>query len=219
MPITTLRKAQEKEARRASILEATERLYITKGYDHVTMENVAEEAMLAKGTLYLYFDTKERLYVAVVERGAGILADLVEKAMAGEKKGLSKAYAAGLAYYEFSKRYPCQFDMYLDAQQRCFSPRTDEAVKNDFARIRNRLWKYSLEAVRTGIADGTIRPDLDPHKGAIFLMETTTSMIRASLEAHQIRGIPSTTRDEIVYFTLDMLKHALENKGGQILNI
>jgi hypothetical protein len=69
------------------------------------------------------------------------------------------------------------------------------------------------DAVRTGIADGTIRRDAEPRKTATFLIEAITSMIKASLETQGTRDGSPAARDEIVYFTLDMLKHAIENEG------
>lgn len=59
--------ADEKLARRDHILEAAERLYAgSQALPGVA--DVAAEAGLAKGTMYLYFDTKEALYLALHER-------------------------------------------------------------------------------------------------------------------------------------------------------
>jgi AcrR family transcriptional regulator len=59
--------ADEKLARREHILEAAERLY-ARSLDLPSVADVATEAGLAKGTMYLYFDTKESLYLALHER-------------------------------------------------------------------------------------------------------------------------------------------------------
>lgn len=57
----------EKLARRDHIVEATARLY-ARSQTLPGVAEVAAEAGLAKGTMYLYFDTKEALYLAVHER-------------------------------------------------------------------------------------------------------------------------------------------------------
>ena len=59
----------EKEQRKASILRAAEKVFATKGAALVTMDDIAHEADLGKGTLYLYFDSKENLFKAVVRQG------------------------------------------------------------------------------------------------------------------------------------------------------
>ncbi|CAJ36326.1 TetR/AcrR family transcriptional regulator [Methanocella arvoryzae] len=209
---TAERKEKEKEERRASIVDAAERLFSVKGYDSVRMDDVAKEAKLAKGTLYLYFENKEALYIAVVLRGVALLGEMIGAAMAREKKGISKTYAGGLAYYEFSRKYPFYFGMLLDAQQRSAVGTLSETVRDEFLHAKHRALQTTVEAVRVGIADGTIRPTAEPRKTALLLMEATTAMIRTSHEVHVTRGSPTATRDEIVYFTLDMLRQAIENK-------
>ena len=209
---TVERKVKEKEERRNMILDAAEQHFSAAGYDQVTMDDVAQAAKLAKGTLYLYFRNKESLYVGVVTRGVAVLGDMIEQSMAGEKKGLSKAYAAGLAYYEFSKKYPVYFDMLIDAEGLCLSETVGEAIRKEFSGEQAKAWQITVEAVRLGLADGTIRPEAEPAKTALFLIESTRAMIKASLGAHLLLRRP-VSRDEFVYFGLDMLKHAIENKG------
>lgn len=60
------RSAAEKHQRRDDILRAAERLWTTTPYADLSMNQVAREAQLAKGTLYLYFDTKEELFLALL---------------------------------------------------------------------------------------------------------------------------------------------------------
>ena len=58
----TERKEREKLQRREDILNAAERVFFSKGHKNSTMDDVAEEAELSKGTLYLYFKSKEGFY-------------------------------------------------------------------------------------------------------------------------------------------------------------
>lgn len=63
---TRARNAEEKQRRRSQILAAAERLWQTSSYSDLSMNQVAREANLAKGTLYLYFATKEELFLALL---------------------------------------------------------------------------------------------------------------------------------------------------------
>jgi len=49
------RKKREKERRRQQIMIAAKRVFSVKGYSKATMEDIAKEAELSPGTLYLYF--------------------------------------------------------------------------------------------------------------------------------------------------------------------
>lgn len=55
------RKEREKERRRQQILVAAKRVFAGKGFGRATMEDIANEAELSPGTLYLYFKSKDEL--------------------------------------------------------------------------------------------------------------------------------------------------------------
>lgn len=65
------RSPEEKSLRRGDILRAAERLWANTPYAELSMNQVAREADLAKGTLYLYFDTKEELFLALLTEHLG----------------------------------------------------------------------------------------------------------------------------------------------------
>lgn len=59
------RKEREKERRRQQIIVAAKRVFSEKGFNKATMEDIAQEAELSPGTLYLYFKNKEDLYASL----------------------------------------------------------------------------------------------------------------------------------------------------------
>jgi len=61
------RKDEDKEARRRLILDEALALYQATSYAEVKMADVAGRALLAKGTVFLYFPTKEALFLALLE--------------------------------------------------------------------------------------------------------------------------------------------------------
>jgi TetR/AcrR family transcriptional regulator, fatty acid metabolism regulator protein len=56
-------------SKRERILEAALKLFANETYQAVTMDRVAEAANVAKGTLYLYFQSKEDLYLGILIDG------------------------------------------------------------------------------------------------------------------------------------------------------
>ena len=59
------RKQRERERRRQQIIVAAKRVFSEKGYSKSTMEDIAKEAELSPGTLYLYFKNKDELYASL----------------------------------------------------------------------------------------------------------------------------------------------------------
>ena len=59
------RKERERERRRQQIMVAAKRVFTSKGFGKATMEDIAAEAELSPGTLYLYFKNKDELYASL----------------------------------------------------------------------------------------------------------------------------------------------------------
>jgi TetR/AcrR family transcriptional regulator, fatty acid metabolism regulator protein len=73
----------KKTERKHQILQSAARLFSAKRFDEVLMDDIAQEAGVAKGTLYGYFPDKEELYFAVVFEG---ISDLNERLRARAEK-------------------------------------------------------------------------------------------------------------------------------------
>jgi AcrR family transcriptional regulator len=59
------RKERERERRRQQIIVAAKRVFSEKGFSKATMEDIAKEAELSPGTIYLYFKNKDELYASL----------------------------------------------------------------------------------------------------------------------------------------------------------
>lgn len=59
------RKERERERRRQQIMVAAKRVFSSKGFSKTTMEDIAKDAELSPGTLYLYFKNKDELYASL----------------------------------------------------------------------------------------------------------------------------------------------------------
>lgn len=72
---------QRSEDRREQLLDAAERLFADRGVDGTTVAAITAETGVAKGTFYLYFDTKEQLLGALKERFIQGMVDLITEAV------------------------------------------------------------------------------------------------------------------------------------------
>ena len=65
---TSERKERERKRRKNQILNAAISLIEEKGFDKTTMDEIAEQTELSKGTLYLYYNDKASLFQAIKKR-------------------------------------------------------------------------------------------------------------------------------------------------------
>jgi AcrR family transcriptional regulator len=56
------------DERKVQILNAAESVFTKKGFDEARMDDIAEKTGLSKGTLYLYFKSKDDLIIAILDR-------------------------------------------------------------------------------------------------------------------------------------------------------
>ncbi len=99
------RKERERERRRQQIIVAAKKVFSEKGFNKATMDDIAGEAELSPGTLYLYFKNKEELYASLSLRILHYLHIRVEhvenaKGLNPEQK-LDAMIAAMYDVYEF----------------------------------------------------------------------------------------------------------------------
>jgi AcrR family transcriptional regulator len=62
------RTAEQKAQRRSAVLEAAEKFFLEVGYEAFSMSNLAKNIGIAKGTLYLYFETREDIFLTLYEQ-------------------------------------------------------------------------------------------------------------------------------------------------------
>ena len=150
------RKELEKEQRRKDILDAAEKLFFSKGYDNVSLNEIAKEVKLGRSTLYLYFENKEELFFAIVLRGAQILHRIVLRESKKAKTSYEKLAAFRDAYYEFSKEYH-EFSTKIFGAYLHHSPNTKKSsISNDsvikfyseykkYFGILHPIWYYNIK--------------------------------------------------------------------------
>jgi AcrR family transcriptional regulator len=157
------RKEEDKEARRRQLLDAALALYQTTSYDEVKMADVAERTQLAKGTVFLYFPTKEALFLALLEEQLfAWFARLEETLARGEGRWtgarVARTVAESLEGEESLTRLLARLQTVLEqnvtvAQVRGFKERLLEAVVRAGALVEKRL------------------PFLGPNEGVHFFLQ------------------------------------------------
>ena len=96
----SLRSRLQMDARRAQLLEEGLRLFNTRPYDEVSIDDIAAAANVSKGLLYHYFGSKRDFYVAIVrDAAAQLLAAIVpDEAVT---PAAARGYAGLSAYLQF----------------------------------------------------------------------------------------------------------------------
>ena len=180
------RRERDRERRQEAILDAAERVFLRDGYDAATMDAVAGEAEVSKGTLYLYFDSKDALHGAIAARSIGGLIKRFKGRLADCKTGLDGIRALLDSYRDHFAERPERCRLVTSRLSR---PPGTVGPEGPAPRARlGELIARVVETIERGRADGSIRPDVDPPVLALqlwagFLGVWLLDMNRGELEA------------------------------------
>lgn len=211
------RRIREKAQRWNMIINAAEKVFFAKGLDSSTMDDIAEEAELSKGTLYLYFKSKEDLYLGLTRRSLEKLVVMFQEALDRSSSGLEKVRDIGLAYLEFGKLHPnnLQTMLYFESLPVKF----EEGSSNGqaCAELGEKAVQILVTAFQEGIKDGSIRKDIDPNKAAMVLWATSTGMLQwiSTKYAHLSKNheyFPFNSEQEILEYYFLIAGSALESR-------
>lgn len=183
------RRKREKEQRRQSIIDAAEKLFFQKGYDNVSMNDIAKEVELNRATIYLYFENKEALCFAVLLRGLRILNKMVKENIK-KKLSIQKIYAVGTTYYAFFDIYPQYFEVYVYFQSGRFKLsnmfdfetsyyKTAVGDIREIIKLQKEIFDIIHFAIKTERGQ-KISLDVDPAYATILIISTMDSMLNPS---------------------------------------
>jgi AcrR family transcriptional regulator len=187
------RRQEERDRRRAEIVDAAEALYAEVGWDAVTMDQVARRARLSRALVYVYFRDKSDLHLALVERALDTLRERFEAARAGKARGIDEVEAIGWAYLAYARELPHYFDACARFEARHGS---DGVQPNEAACMAagHRVHETMVASLNRGVADGSIRADIgDPYVTSLALWAFSHGVVQiAATKSGQIEseGIP-----------------------------
>jgi AcrR family transcriptional regulator len=138
--------------RREEILASAARVFAARGYPGTDMQALADEAGVAKGTVYLYFASKEELFLAAVDLGVQQMKAYIEAAVAGIADPLEWTGTAIRAYLSFFKDHPEQVELWIQERAEFRDRKQPTYFVNREA--RKTQW---LALLRRMIADGRLR--------------------------------------------------------------
>lgn len=96
---------------RRSILDETRTLLIRKGISNLSIRQIAREVGCSIGTIYFYFDNKDRLIHSLIEEGFEMLVDRLEAAIASGKDAAMRMKLLCRSYIDFAITNPEYYEV------------------------------------------------------------------------------------------------------------
>jgi len=155
-----LRRARRRAQQRRRILDSAREVFFRDGFVEANLDEVAQGAGVAKGTLYRYFDSKAELYVAVLADNGEIFVDKLRDCIAASADADPPDVIRRVArfYYDHWMSNRDYFQIFWAIENQPVIGVLPEGVIEEVAR----LWEHSLEIlagiVERGVQEGCFRP-------------------------------------------------------------
>ncbi len=107
------RKERERQARQQLILDAAIQVFAKKGFHQATMDDVAQEAELGKGTLYYYFKSKEEILLKLLEENTRSFFEQILHAIDSETDFIQTVRKVLLFYASYFTEHEMFFNIYF----------------------------------------------------------------------------------------------------------
>jgi AcrR family transcriptional regulator len=187
------------EDRRRDLMDAGLRVFCERGMREATISDITAAAGVAKGTFYLYFDSKEHLLAALKER---FVQTMMSEAFAlfgriGQDDWWDLTDRTIEAMVDFPLRHPDELKVFYF--QTPSSPETQDILEESDRRV----WEMASASIRAGI-DAGVFSTADPELAALFIHEAIDGAVR-----HKIMYGIDVDRDRLVAAAQEMARKLL----------
>jgi AcrR family transcriptional regulator len=170
------------------IIDAAARVFAERGYHGTSTQAIADVLGMRQASLYYYFPSKEAALEVVCARGVEGHAEAADAIVVGDDPPLvklAKLIAAHLAPNETKRDYVKVF-----INERRYLP---TASRRRIGRVSRRIERNFERVIRAGVADGSMRSDIDPRLAMLSVLSMCNAVInwRSSDQAMNVSEIAS----------------------------
>lgn len=167
------RKDRERDERRKNILDAARRAMRKHGIENCSMERIAEEAELAKGTLYLYYSNRDEMLLALLSQDLTDLVDRIEKVCRSKMEPDKRLLRAISTFQSFASTHEVFFRTVSHLNMRslvgCSNSMTQMTATN-YHDLNTRMIDLIADVVQQGIDEGIFHTDKPAKQVVVQIM-------------------------------------------------
>lgn len=173
---TAARRQREREDREEAILRAARDLFLRNGINATTMADIADGCELAKGTLYLYFDSKDEVAFALLLRVTEELLEALRLEVDPAAPPLEQLERLAVTYYRFFVTQPDAFRYMFVVPHESYSGRVRQELLDRWAATGRAALGLISTLLERAAAEGELRVD-DAWSTAVGLWSALTGVI------------------------------------------
>jgi len=191
------RRKRERENRKNAILKAARKLFFEKGFRQVTVENIARKAEFSKGSIYLYFNSKEEIYSQILLNDIDKFHDRVADILQDPSSASEALIRVAEIYVDFFLNDRELFRILMNFMLHNNDMNLPEDINNHIIKTTNRTISIIEQVFKYGIEKGEFPPDINlrMNRNAIW------GLLNGIISLHLFTGKESG-RTEVIHSTI-----------------
>ena len=167
------RKERLKELHTICVMEAAEKLFEKKGFDAVSMDEVAFNTGISKSTVYVYFKSKQIIWDSIVCKYMELLLEDAKKAADGDGSFEDRYYKLCFDIAEKFEAHP----LFCKGTLGKISVDMDQELYKKIYEIGEQTNEEIARFIRSGIEEGMVRKDIDIYPAVIMMWSSISGII------------------------------------------
>lgn len=210
------RKKEPQSVHRKKISMAAEQLFMKKGIENTSMNDIAKESGYSKATLYVYFKDKEQLVSVLVLESMQKLHDYIRQAVGNDSSTKECYDKICNALVEYQEEYPFYFDMVLKAINIDFETTHFLPEEKETFLVGERINELLSSFLKKGIEKGEIRSDIEilPTIFSFWGMLSGVVLLASNKEEYITQHLKHSKKEFLLYgFEMLYRSIAIERRG------
>jgi AcrR family transcriptional regulator len=216
------KRERAKQERRDAIIAAAVRVFLDRGVQSATMDEIAREAQLSKGALYLYFSSKDELFLSIALEWLGELQTQMDR-LSGQshETGLALLRAAAKTYSSHAISERGRFQVAMSWLNSDYSVDGSSVIFSEYRAQIAQKFQFITGAIERAKADGSLSVDMPTPRFAMQLWGAVLGLILVEQNSEEMgRRLPlKPPTDGICHAFIDNFLDAMSGSGTPHLQV
>jgi AcrR family transcriptional regulator len=185
------RREEKKAQSRRRILDSAREVFFRDGFMAANLDEVAEKAGVAKGTLYRYFESKAELYVAVLAHNSAIFEEKMRSTITSGRTPSEQLRHTARFYFDHYLQNRDYFQIFWAIENQSVIGELPAGVVEEVSSLWERCLQIIREIIEAGVKEGAFR-ECDAWEVSNVLWTLANGLIQTERSAtrRQLRRIP-----------------------------
>ena len=186
---------------RKAILEASEKLFIEKGFGETTISDISAASGYSRRTIYAYYLSKENILHHIIVQGLSSLKNDIETGMAESGDFISRYRSICAAMKKYYEDCPLSAESVITAETGKIAPETLSPAVRDILKLGDEINGLLSRFIQDGKTSGTVRSDVEPMPTVYILWSSISSLLTLTgTKGRFLTQSLSFTRDEFLEY-------------------